>query len=319
MQPNARPADLYWKYWAKRADWPQARSYVVTSAGLVVAHAAVIPGAILVPGRRSTTGHVIDWVARRGQVGAGTALMKHIGQQLDSLIAIGGSEETLRILPHIGFRPAGTVVAYVRPLRPAKVLGTAGLGWKTLPRLARNTFWKLVAPRVDPRGWRSRLVASHEFEAVRKALPSPVHGVAVLERNLDLFRYAVQCTIVTTTLHVMEKSSVVGGYFVLAAAPGQVRIVDGWVNSAEIADWSSMVQCAVEQARLNPLAAEVVIWAGAPPLSQAVRACGFRARVVEPVFIRSSVSGSVVPTSIDVRMIDNDAAYFHEEQIALLA
>jgi hypothetical protein len=50
---------------------------------------------------------VIDWAARRGGDGAGVALMKYIGQQTGALLAIGGSTETLRILSHIGVRPAG--------------------------------------------------------------------------------------------------------------------------------------------------------------------------------------------------------------------
>ena len=110
-----------------------------------MAHAALIPGAILTQGHRSKTGHVIDWVARRGQGGAGVALMKHIGQQVESLLAFGGSDDTLRILPHIGFRPAGTVTGYARPLFPLRILkNDVSLSWRLLPRLGRNLAWKVA-------------------------------------------------------------------------------------------------------------------------------------------------------------------------------
>ncbi len=71
--------------------------------------------------------------------------MKHIGQQVESLLAFGGSDDTLRILPHIGFRAAGTVTGYARPLFPLRILdGDVSLSWRLCHAWAGISAWKVA-------------------------------------------------------------------------------------------------------------------------------------------------------------------------------
>ena len=111
--PNSEPESLHWKYWRERPDWPGPRSFVMSRGNEILAHAGVVPGAFLFGDARSGVQrvralHIIDWAARPTAIGAGASLMKHLGQSTDALLAIGGSAETLRLLPHLGFRPLGT-------------------------------------------------------------------------------------------------------------------------------------------------------------------------------------------------------------------
>src|SRR5580658_10208488 len=105
---DADPQHLRWKYWQPRADWVRPRSFVIASGSELIAHAGIIPGSCAWGTRRVMTIYVIDWLARRGEGGTGAMLMKHVGQMADALLLVGGSAETQRIAPHIGFRPAGT-------------------------------------------------------------------------------------------------------------------------------------------------------------------------------------------------------------------
>jgi hypothetical protein len=314
MNPNVRAEDLHWKYWVSRPDWPGPRSYVLTSDGEIIAHGALIPGAILTTDNRTTTAHVIDWVARRGQGGAGVALMKHIGQQVDSLLAFGGSDDTLRILPHIGFRAAGTVTGYARPLFPLRILKSdVRIHWRLLPRLARNLFWKLMAARGERSAWRAaRVSGATELARLARCLPGPVNGTTVLERSPELLGYMLDCTILRTALYTMEKGGEVGGYFMLAIAPGQVRIIDCWMSSQDPADWRAMINAAVAQARPDPEASEVVLWASNALQHAVVQSCGFRARFHLPMQIRVTGGTPVNSVGLNVQMLDNDAAYLHE-------
>jgi hypothetical protein len=314
LQPNTQAEDLQWKYWTPRSDWPAPRSYVLTRDDAVVAHAALIPGAILTAGQRLTTGHVIDWVARPGQAGAGVALMKHIGQQVDSLLAIGGSEDTLRILPHVGFRPAGTVTGYARPLFPLRILnGDVAVNLRLLPRVARNLAWKAIAPRVDAGKWHARAILDEAGIArIAGCFPEVINGSALLERSPELLRYVLRCTIVRTALYAMEKAESVGGYFMLAFAPGQVRIIDCWMKSQDPSDWRAMINSAVAQASLDPEAAEVGLWAANALQHAVVQTCGFRARLRLPMQIRVSDGTAICTVGLNVQMLDNDAAYLHE-------
>jgi hypothetical protein len=313
LHPNLDPPHLHWKYWQPRTDWPKPRSFVLTDGSEAIAHGAIVPGAWLCGARRVSIVHVIDWAARRTEAGAGTMLMKHIGQQAGGLLAIGGSAQTLQILPHLGFRVAGTVTGYVRTLSPLRLLTGAGVRrWRTLPRFARGVAGALAVPSAREGEWQARRITVDDLERVCAVLPVAVRGAAVLERSVALLGHALSCPIVPMRLHSLERAGRVRGYFLLAAAPGQVRIADCWVDSDEPADWRALIHHAIEQAKLDTQAAEIVGWASDSLLSASLRACGFRARFELPVRIRRTDAASMLPAPLRVQMLDNDAAYLHE-------
>ncbi|HEX4388952.1 MAG TPA: hypothetical protein VH109_10035 [Steroidobacteraceae bacterium] len=311
LHPNVDPRHLSWKYWQPRADRPGPRSFVLASDSELLAHAAIIPGTCAWGTREIPFTHVIDWAARRGEMGAGVALMKHIGQQAGALLAVGGSAATLGILPHIGFRPAGTATGYVRTLFPLRMLrGVVHPTWRLGPRLARSVSWMLAAPRARGAGWQARRLSSDEASHIASVLPRPTEGMAVTGRSVELFRYMLSCPIAPMSLFAVERAGRAGGYFLLASTPGQVRIADCWMESREPGDWRAMILCAVEQAKHDPQAAEVVIWASDPLLAGTLAACGFHPRGETAMQVRAA---DAAPAGLlRVQMLDNDAAFFHE-------
>src|SRR6185437_16021927 len=121
------------------------------------------PATLLADGRRLRLAHVIDWAARRSEVGAGVALMKHVGRLTEALYAIGGSADTRKILPQIGFRACGEVTGYVRPLSPLNLWREAGgHSWRIAPRMARSRLWLITASRPSLEGWSARALAEGE-------------------------------------------------------------------------------------------------------------------------------------------------------------
>lgn len=300
------PDHLHWKYWQPRADWPRPRSFVIASGSELIAHAGIVPGTCAWGTRRETIIHVIDWVAR-ASTGVGVMLMKHVGQMAGALIAIGGGPVTRSILPHIGFRPAGSATGYARPLFPLRILGT-GPAWRLLPRLARAT-WRRSAPAARDPDWQVRRLGGDEVGQIAAVLPRPTHGATVTERNADQLRYFLACPIVPMQLYAVSKAGRLRGYFLLALAPGQVRIADCWLDSDESEDWRAMILCAVELAQEQPQAAEVVIWASDPLLATALRACGFYARFESPIQVRPSGNDTGPAGPLRVQMLDNDVAF----------
>jgi len=314
LHPNADPRSLHWKYWQERGDWKQPRSFVLTDDSQLIAHGALVPGALLTQSRRETAAHVIDWVARRGEIGAGVVLMKHIAQQVGALIAIGGSDDTLRILPHIGFQGIGLATSYVRPLFPLRRLhGNENRDWKTLPRIVRSLAWRAAAPTAVGAGWRTRPVADDAgLEQLAAVLPTATANLTVLERSVGLFRYMLRCPIVSMQLYALERAAQLRGYFLLASAPGQVRIVDCWVNSGDPSDWRSMLLCAVAQAKQDAQASELVIRASDPLLTTVLLRCGFHRRGETPIRLRPARETPMPASLLRIQMLDNDAAFFHE-------
>src|SRR5207244_7955130 len=115
----------------------------------------VVPGAGSAGRQRASVFHAIDWAARPGEAGAGATLMKAIGSQAGALIAIGGSADTLAILPHLGFRAAGAATLYVRTLRPLRLFDGAGRApWRALPRFVRGVAGGVAACAPAAPAWR---------------------------------------------------------------------------------------------------------------------------------------------------------------------
>jgi hypothetical protein len=312
LHPNAAPQDLQWKYWQPRADWSGPRSFVLVDGNDPIAHAALIPGSCVWQEQRIKVIHLIDWAARAEAIGAGTALLKHIALEAQALLAIGGSATTQQILPEIGFRPAGVVKGYVRTLFPLRLLqeGDIPIG-RRLPRFTRSVVWTLTAPSRRNTDWQARPLASGDLERIALLFPRPVRGMAVLERSVELFRYLLACPILPMALFAVESSGRLRGYLLLASAPGQVRIADCWIDSEDAADWRSMILCAVEQAKHDRQAAEVVIWANGPLLTGSVAACGFHARYEFPIWLRATDAAPLPPVPLRVQMLDSDAAFLH--------
>jgi len=343
LEPNVDDDHLEWKYWSERSDWAGSRSFVLERGGEILAHAGVVPGACRAA-RRVTIAHLIDWAARPDAAGAGVSLMKSIGRMADALLAVGGSEQTLRILPHIGFRSCGTAAEYVRPLHPLRILQTeGGLRWKRLPRLARSAIWSLSALRGVPPGWRVQRVTPGEtgvLDAVvradaevsaegagGKSLGSSRLGRALvdgmrldgtlLERSAQQLEYALRCPIASMALYGVKCGGDIRGYFLLAHVPGQVRLADYRILSNDPADWRSLILCAVREATQSVAAVELVTWAGTGTLERVLGTCGFHPRGRLPVQALARRGSDAFPASILVHMLDNDAAYYHAGRPAL--
>ena len=315
--PHTDPAHLDWKYWHERPDWPGPRSFVLTRGQELLAHAAVIPGACLTglsapAARRVRTLHLIDWAARPSATGAGVSLLKYLGQTTDVLLSIGGSAQTLQLLPHLGFRRMGAATCFVRPLHPLRILApSVHPPSRLLPRLLRSAWWKLRAPSGGTDGWQVRRIGLSDLSYVTSVLPAPVRDMAVFERGEELFRYILTCPIAPMSLYVIERAGRAQGYFLLSLARRQARLADYWVASEDPADWRALIQCAVREAMQHPHAAELAVWASDAASVTRLRECGFQVRGELPVQTLAPRNPELAACTLRVQMLDNDAVYLH--------
>jgi hypothetical protein len=304
------PLQLHWKYWQERPDWSGSRSFVLVRGTEVLAHAGVVPGSCAWGAEHRRVIHVIDWAARPGAVGAGIVIMKHIGRLTDILLAIGGSAHTVAILPTLGFVPYGKATRYVRPLRLSLPVGAALQRHRLVPRVLRSLLRPLIVPAVD-RALRLRPIAPGALASIDLPLPRPTPILAVLERSAATFAHALACPTVPMTLHVIEQDDRVRGYCLLAFAPGQVRIVDCWIDSQEADDWRAVVHLAVREALRAPGATRLVTVASDPLLAQCLQESGFFRREAQRVQLLPTGRPGIPPMALRVQMLDDDAAYLH--------
>ncbi len=312
LQAETRIAHLHWKYWRPREDWSGSRSFVLTDGRELLAHGAVMPGTLAWGSVRARVIHMIDWAARREALGAGIQLMKHVARETDFLLGIGGSPDTLKIMPLLQYRLSGTVRGYARPLSPLGVLNDSSRSrWKMAPRVARSLFWAATAPRPDLSGWQPRRADLDDVVRICSSLSIRRSVAPVLERGPALLRHALACPIVPVELYLMEKGGRAGGHFVLSFVPGQARLADLWMESEDPADWRALVHSAVQQAKAKSGVVEVVAWSSDPLVSKALEHCGFHQRFTLPIYVRSSGTVAMPPAEVRVHMLDNDAFYLH--------
>jgi hypothetical protein len=304
---------LCWKYWEPHAGWQGSRSYVLTRDDRIVAHAAVVPAVCSWGNHRLLLLHVIDWAARREARGAGTTLMKHLGTLADAIITSVGGDAALRLLPFMGFRESNTIVTgYARPIRPLLYLSGAEVPrWRLAARCLRNALWALRAPAGYHGARRARVVTAEALGAAPIPWPTPKYGTAVLERTAAVMSYLLHCPAVPMELYVVEGAHDAEGYFVLAFAPGQARLVDCWLDSDASSGWEAVVQLAVQQALRHEGVAEVAAICSEPLLAAALRQAGFHARDSRPLFVRAASDIRVPDPGIRIQMLDDDAAYLH--------
>lgn len=312
LEPHSDPRYLHWKYWQKRADTSEPRSFVMTDGRKLLAHLAVVPGAFLYGDTRVRVTHMIDWAARRDSAGAGIRLAKHVACMSDFVLATGGSHHTRKILPMIGYVECGKISGYARSLSPLGILHRPiPSRWKLLPRMARSFLWSMAAPRADLAGWQLRRIRMDEIERIVLPFPAPTPGKTVFERTPGLLGHMLSCPIVPIELYGLEKAGSIGGYFLLSYAPGQARIADMWIASDDPIDWRALVHAAVTQARNRQGLAELIVWSSDPSLSHILDDCGFHERLGLPLSLRPS-QGAVIPRDIiRVQMLDSDAFYLY--------
>jgi hypothetical protein len=256
--------------------------------------------------------HMTDWAASPSLVGAGVTLLRHIGGLADALIAMGGTQQTRRILSILGFRPCGTATGYVRVLRPLRYLaGQPRLSWKTLPNLARGVLWTLTAPSYKRGEWQAHKLTPQQVQSVGSVLPSANSNTAIFERSTARFEHCLKCPIASMALYGLEKAGHIRGYFLLAVAFGQARLVDCWMDSGKPDDWRVMVQCAIHAAQQIPVVAELITVASDAMFSDCLLQSGFRPRRTTAIQVLPTNGLLSPPVSVRFQMLDSDEAYYH--------
>jgi hypothetical protein len=303
---------MRWKYWSDRPDWNGSRSFAAMHDGHIVAHAAAWPVRIRVPGSVVPAAHLIDWASDPRYPGAGTWLLRGIGARVGMLIATGGSENTRRILPLLGFGPRGELGCYARPVRPLRqALTTPQRSWRLAARLVRNTFWRALPPLSVPSGWAVVPLAPEDVPEELWCQPS--RAMAVTARDSGLYDYFVRSPSARHTLFGLTKHGQLLGYFCVAFAPHVARIADLWLRSASVDDWCAGFRTAAAAAARAKHVCEVSAWASTAIGAAALRGAGFRLRERSALSVFGNTE-VLRGRELHVQMLDSDASFLSADQ-----
>jgi hypothetical protein len=310
--PFLQPAVMDWKYFQPRPDWAGPRSYVLSAGNRAAAHGGIVPVTFLTPRGAVRALHPIDWAAAGSPPGAGLLLWERLTELTPVLLTVGGSRDTRRILPGLGYRTVGTWDAYARVVRPWSQFRTDPYrrGWKQPFRILRNTAWSFLPAAGHP-GWSCRRI--ERFDDSTRPLFEPPAPIlfAGPARSPELLNYFLACPAAAFSAYLLIAGEDVQGWFLLSRVARQIRIADILVRSSDPVDWRSAYALAVETAAADPRCCEIAAGACTDTARQALTANGFHHRAADPVFLYDP-QHLLDGLALSVEMIDSDAAYLEE-------
>lgn len=275
--------------------------------GRIVAHVCAWPIRLATPSGDVAAIQMLDWASDPSVAGAGVALSRQLESLAPVLITCGGSEDTHKILPKIGFTPREPIPNYARVLRPLRQFRTRpSKGIKALGKLARNAAWSMSGIAAA-NGWsfdRPELDARifSEWNA------QPAH-VPESRYEEPFTTFLLRCPGVQFEYWSLLKNRRPRGFFLLARAEGQTRLADLRVVSNDAEDLAGAYSVAVRAARADPQACELVAVAPDLEVASALEANGFRPRGATPVFVRDPKGLLGDAKRLRLSMLDDDSAF----------
>ncbi len=296
------PALLFWKCWENWPDWTGSRGYALTQGEEIASHGTVVPLICRWEDRAIPVVRVIDWAASAKATGSGVVLMNRIGKMSGAIMAVGGTEVTLKIFPALGAKPFGHAYRYARPLRPfARFIGEPTKNTRALARLVRALLWSLRGSSEVPAGWTARRMDAGQLDSASFPRPHPRPGLAVFERSTASLHYYLKCPGALFELHVVEKDGNSKGYLLMAYVDRQARLAESWVESDDPEDWRALhclaVRVAREHAEVDPLTRE------------SLEAAGFHLRGSMELHLIDTAKKGLPDVPLRVQMLEGDAAY----------
>jgi Acetyltransferase (GNAT) domain len=288
--PFLDPALMRWKYWEPRADFGDARSYVLERAGRIVGHVALWPAALDTAAGRAAGIQMIDWASDPAAPGAGASLVQRLLRTYDFIYSIGGSEMTRRVLPALGFQQAASVWIAARPLRPFVPRRGESLRWKSIGRMGRNLWWALTP----------------DSASVASSAPS-----APIPRTAAFFDYLARCPAAAVRVHNIVERGARQGHLALSTAHGQARVAGVWLDRPSGAGLAAAYTLAQRLARSDRRAPEITAMGSSPASEAAARAAGLRVRARRPVYLAQR-KGMTLDRSIEFQIADDDACFRYE-------
>lgn len=254
------PEIMAWKYWDRRQDWTEPRSYVLEREGVIVAHAGLWPMTFGGAAGSARGIQMIDWASAKDSPGAGVALVQKLTGMFDFIYSIGGSADTRKVLPAFGFREYKQQWKGVRPLRPLQQMLThQSRDWKLAPRLVRNLMWTMKGNHNADRRWEAVQVQPEELStAAFTSLPPEGREADFSPRSPAFFEYLARCPVSKFSTYRILEDGRVQGHFTLSLVRGQARLAGVWLEHPNAETWAGAYSLVKQQALRLPGANELI-------------------------------------------------------------
>jgi hypothetical protein len=307
---NFRPDVVRWKSLEPNSLWPGSRGYVVRSEGKIVAHGCAMPARFLLKDRQLTNSCIIDWTADKAFPGTGVMIFRHIGQLTDGLMAVGGSDDSQKVLPRLGFKRRQEFSNYARVQKPlAAFLSTSDISARGIARFGRDIVRRVKPAGSSANGWSLRTV-DHFDATVEPVLPKPgVVSEIVCFRDAALLNYFLKCPAGRMEGLLFYNQGQLAGYGIVAYIRDECRLAEIWIDSPRENDWTAAFLLAMDHAAGASGVTRTVLGVSAKIPQLAAQAAGAYLCGRQPIYIKEPKS--LLPETLDLSlgMLDTDAFY----------
>lgn len=304
-----------WKFESPHPLWPGRRSFVLEHQGAIAAHGGVIPIHYRGSAGPFRSMQVIDWAGDNSVPGAGLHVYRTCLAKTDTMLAIGGSEAALSVIPRMKmFRRLTDCPVYARPLRPMGVaLDTKPLTWRAAAKWGRAWKWKL-APLPANGDWSLRRETSF------KRCSNHDLAEATIDRTPEWLNYLLGCPVVEMMAFTVLRNGEVAGHLLasIAGRSRQARLVDVVVDSKDDQDWIQAVSAAIRWLQRETKASEVIAASTVGFLQRVFEACGMHQRRLWPVFLADPKKKFPEGATLEANLLVGDGGFIHDDSVPLL-
>ena len=306
-----QPEVLVWKAFHPHPFWSGSRSYVVRAGKEIVAHGCIVPSEVLTGGDLLRGARIIDWAAKRSFPGTGSLIFNGILQLVDVVFAVGGSSDTLRILPLIGFKKTQTCTRHVRVVRPLRRWQMEGdRSWKGPARAARDLLRLMKPAHSAGAEWSIRRIERFGETAapVMPRAPGP-EDFMPCRRTPELLNYLLACPAAAVEGYLLFRRGQMAGYAVLSRTGQECRLAEVWVASSSAVDWADAYAVTADAASGAPETTMLTVRLFSPERALNLDAAGFRAVSSEPLFRKEREPQWPDGRMIELGILDDDYLY----------
>jgi hypothetical protein len=309
LSPNFSPEGLAWKYFSPHPWWPTGRSYVLETERGIAAHGCVAPVRFASGDAVLESMVIIDWASGKLVPGAGLLLYRRCMEvRNSSLLAIGGSSDTLRILPQVPwFAPQADLQWFSKPLKPWRRFLRSRRRFRDLLKFFRNVGWSLFPLLPSSGSWTCRLALPDD------PVFTPAGNFVPVLRTRAWVDYLTACPVANCKLWILEREGKSCGHALIANLGGSARVADFALGGQATPEalrqaFSALVRALAADDDL----VELVAGSSLAQDATAFQACGLRYRSRTRVLLADIRKQFPQPSTLEIKPMLGDSFYLHD-------
>jgi hypothetical protein len=282
---------------------------VLETASGIAAHGCVAPIRFAAGDEVLESMVIIDWASGTIVPGAGLLLYRRCMElQKSSLLAIGGSDDTLRILPQVRwFVPQADLRWYAKPLKARRRFLKSKRAARDWLKFSRNLCWSLFPSLPTSGRWSCRPARAND------PVFTPEGDFIPILRTRAWIDYLSQCPVANCNLWILEHEGAPRGHALIANLGGSARVADFALGGQQEPEALTQAFSALVRAlEADDDLLELVAGSSLGQDARAFQACGMRYRRRSPVLLADPRKAFPKDSTLEIKPMLGDGFYIYD-------